>query len=134
VLEDPAAATVAAVPPALLSRRIHRVASWLPALAAVWTLVLWLTGAPGAVSRTLELAGLLAATLAVAAAAGAVAAGPALLGALAADSLVSLRWTFLADAAWSGRRAAVLLGAGLAGVLVLSRDPARPRWHRERPA
>lgn len=148
VLDDAAAATVASAPTPLWARRSLRVALALVPLAALWALVWWLAdGASWALS--LELGAMLALTLAAAALAaqirgdgrGGVAAGPALLALLAAAYLLlPARFGFFPadpeDPLWgpAHERWALVLLAGLLGLLLASRDPAAasriPRLHR----
>lgn len=134
ILDDPAADTIAAVPPTLLSRRILTIALVLPAVVAAWAGLVSLSGiaAPVAGAMTLQLGGLILLTLAFAAALarGGAVAGPlvvlAFLGARAAapgwafsPELGDWRW----DVAWAGLAACALLA-----LLLASRDPAhRPR-------
>ena len=147
-LDDAAAATVASAPTPLWARRALRLALALVPLAALWTLVWWLAdGASGALS--LELGAMLALTLAAAALAvplhgdgrGGVAAGPALLALLAAAYLLLPARLGLFpggpnDPLWAPahERRALVLAAGLLGLLLASRDPAAapliPRPHR----
>jgi hypothetical protein len=138
ILDDPAADTIAAVPPTLLSRRMLTIALVLPAVAAAWAGLVSLSGiaVPAAGAMTLQLGGLVLLTLALAAALarGGVLAGPlvvlAFLGARAAApewafslELGDWRW----DVAWAGLAACALLALVLA-----SRDPAH--CPRVRPA
>jgi hypothetical protein len=127
LLDDPARATIAAVPLPLLTRRIHRVAIWLPALAVLWGLLLWYTAAPDQGSRTVELAGMLAITAAAAALLGSAAAGPTVLAILVAGWIPSLGWAHLADDAWTLERGAFLLAVGVSALACVSVDPARRR-------
>jgi hypothetical protein len=111
ILDDPAADTIAAVPPTLLLRRMLTIALVLPAVAAAWAGLVSLSGiaAPAAGAMTLQLGGLILLTLAFAAAPE-WAFSP---------ELGDWRW----DVAWAGLAACALLALVLG-----SRDPAhRPR-------
>lgn len=140
VLEDAAAATVASAPTPLLARSALRIGLALLPLVAFWLVLSWLAGDVAASALSLELAAMLSVTLAVAAIAarvrgdgrGGVAAGPALLTLLAAAFLLlPSRWGLFPagpeDPLWTPahRRWALILLAGVLGLLWASRDPGR---------
>ncbi len=139
ILDDAAAATVASAPTPLLVRRALRVGLATAPLAALWALLSWLAGGAASWAVSLELAAMLALTLAAAAVAtrlrgagrGGVAAGPALLVLLsAAYLLLPSRWGLFPggpqDPLWTAahQRWALILLAGVLGVLWAGRDPA----------
>ena len=143
ILDDAAAATVASAPTPLLVRRALRVGLATAPLAALWALLSWLAGGAASWAVSLELAAMLALTLAAAALAtrlrgdgrGGVAAGPALLVLLAAAYLLlPSRWGLFPggpeDPLWTAahQRWALILLAGVLGVLWASRDPGGPAW------
>jgi hypothetical protein len=136
ILDDPAADTIAAVPPTLLVRRILAIALVVPAVAAAWTGLVSLSGirAPLTGAMTLQLGGLVLLTLAFAAAKpiarGGTLAGPLVVLLFLGGRAVAPDWAFSPelgdwrwDVAWAGLAACALLA-----LLLASRDPAhRPR-------
>lgn len=143
ILDDAAAATVASAPTPLLVRRAMRVGLALAPLAALWAILSWFADSAASWAVSLELAAMLALTLAAASLAarirgdgrGGVAAGPALLGLLAAAYLLlPSRWGLFPggpeDPLWTPahQRWALILLAGVLGVLWASRDPGAAPW------
>lgn len=141
ILDDAAATTVASAPTSLLVRRALRVALAVVPLAAVWALLSSFADGVAWWAVSLELAAMLALTLAAAALAGrirgdgrgGVAAGPALLAFLAAAYLLlPSRWGLFPaspdDPFWMAahQRWALILLAGVLGVLWVGRDPGGP--------
>jgi len=137
ILDDPAAATVAASPRTLLRRRALTLAVVAPALAAAWVGVVSVTAVDAGVARamTLELAAVVLVTLALAAGLeGAVAGSLVVLAFLGVDAFAP-DWAVVPDlgdwrhvVAWAG--SAALAAAAL---LRASRDPAaRPSVHATR--
>jgi hypothetical protein len=145
-LDDPAGATLASSPTPVGARRTVRVLLAAAASAALWALLLAVTGPvlrPAAGSLTVEAAGMASVALASAAAArpwvpnglGGVAGGPTLVLLLLASFVAQRswpRWTELlpdgpAGPAWAAahRRWAVILAAGAATLVLTALDPAR---------
>ncbi|MGH2901363.1 MAG: hypothetical protein ACRDMZ_21980, partial [Solirubrobacteraceae bacterium] len=154
LLDDDAAATVAATPTSLARRRLLRVALALPLLGAVWAAALWYaTRAQGAWSQpdaraalSLQLGAMLALTLAASALALRALPGEQCgwTGAIAPVALLSAvlalpeRWTLLAmpgDATWAAvqQRWAALLVLGLVALAWAGREPRPQRSSRQRP-
>lgn len=141
-LDDAAATTVASAPTPLWARHALRLGLALVPLALLWALVWWLADeASWAVS--LELGAMLALTMAAAALAaqirgdgrGGVAAGPALLALLSGGYLLLPAHLGLfpagpEDPFWASahERWALVLVAGLLGLLTAGRDPAVAPW------
>lgn len=133
VVEDPAADTVAAVPPSLRFRRGLRLAVAAPALVLVWGALLWLggVGAPWTGVLTLQFVALAAVTWALAAATpgGAAVAGPAVALTFLVVRLGLPKWMYATDPDAGAVRLLwiVLFAAGVLGLLLATRDPARRR-------
>jgi hypothetical protein len=141
VLDDPAAATLAASPTPLRRRRALRLAVALPLLAAGWAMVGWAAAPTGGGLfppgwATLVLATFAGVVLASAAVAGrdgglgGAAAGPALLAFAVAAALLPGRWALL-PVDGRERRWQLLLALALVVLLAASADPAARRpWAR----
>jgi hypothetical protein len=144
VLDDPAAATLAASPTTLWRRRRRRLALALALVSVAWVAVEGVAGhrdaglvPPG--SATLVLGTLLDVVLASAALAGGddqlggAAAGPVLLGFVVVVAKLPERWSLL-PVAGHERRWGLVLALGVLALLAASRDPAgrRPLAHRPR--
>ena len=133
VVEDPAANTLAAVPPPLRFRRALRLAIGAAALALAWGIVLRLggIGAPWTAALTLQFSALAAVTWGLAATLprGAAVAGPAVALAFLVARLGLPAWTFASSPNSGAARLLwiVFLAGGVAGLLLASRDPARRR-------
>jgi hypothetical protein len=137
VLDDPAAATLAASPTTLWRRRRHRLALALVLVGVAWVALDRVAGHPGAAlvppgSATLVLGTLLGVVLASAALAGGddrlggAAAGPVLLGFVIVVAQLPERWSLL-PVAGHERRWGLVLAAAVLVLLAASRDPAA-RW------
>jgi hypothetical protein len=137
VLDDPAAATLAASPTTLWRRRRLRLTLALGLVGVAWVAVGRVAGhpdvglaPPGPASLVLvTFVGVVLASAALAGGdhqLGGVAAGPVLLGFMVVANLLPDRWSLL-PAAGHERRWALVLAATLVVLLVASRDPAARR-------
>jgi hypothetical protein len=144
VLDDPAAATLAASPTTLWRRRRRRLALALVLVGVAWVAVDRVAGHPDAGlippgPATLVLGTLLGVVLASAAVAGGedqlggAAAGPVLLGFVLVVARLPERWSLL-PVAGHERRWGLVLAATVLALLAASRDPAarRPLARRAR--
>ena len=123
LLDDPAAATVAPSPRTLGFRRVHRLAIWLPVLAALWALLLWRTRPPEAGLLSLQLAAFVSVAVSAAAGLGGALAGPIVVGLFVVEGIVMARAAKLADGGWAWGSWALVLVAGVTCLAWLSRDP-----------
>jgi hypothetical protein len=135
ILDEPAADTVAALPPTLLFRRGLTITVALPAVLAAWAGLVSLSGVAAGLAgaMTLQFGALVLLTLALAAA---LARGEAVAGPLVVLMFLSLQsvapewaldpelgdWRW--DAPWAGSSAGALLA-----LLLASRDPAHVRGY-----
>jgi len=141
VLDDPAEATIAGVPPVLLYRRVLRLALAIPFLAVVWASLLWYARVDGTTGAlTVELAAMAAIAVGIAAIAshvvpdglGGVAAGPSVLVLFVTVALLPRRYARFLPLDPTGPRRfdlygrwALALAVAAAVFVAASLDPAR---------
>jgi hypothetical protein len=130
ILDEPAADTIAAVPPSLLFRRGLTITVVLPALIVIWAGLVSLSGVAAGLAGaiTLQLGALALLTLAFAAALarGTTIAGPLVVLMFLSAHAVAPDWALvpeLGDWRWDTTWAGLAAGALLA-LLLASRDPA----------
>lgn len=131
VLDDPAASTIAAVPPALLTRRGMTFVVVAPALVAAWVVLVATSSASVELAGALTLQSvaivLLALALAVVLARGSAVSGPLVALAFVGLHLFAPRWAVdpdVRDWRWDAIWVALAV-ASLLTLLVVSRDPGR---------